>query len=69
MVAEAVQRQKAQAAVSLSGWHSHPQLSSNDSEELLQPSEKFLFDIARGLLADPEVLVVQDMPFAQGKEA
>ncbi|CAE7031951.1 unnamed protein product [Symbiodinium natans] len=31
------------------------------AEELLQPSEKFLFDIARGLLADPEVLVVQDI--------
>ena len=23
--------------------------------------EKFLFDLARGLLADPEVLVVQDL--------
>ena len=31
------------------------------AEELLQPAEKHLFDLARGLLADPEILVLHDM--------
>ena len=31
------------------------------AEEVLQPAEKHLFDLARGLLADPEVLVLHDM--------
>ncbi|CAJ1349053.1 unnamed protein product [Effrenium voratum] len=32
-----------------------------EAEDVLQPSEKHLFDLARGLLADPEVLIVHDM--------
>lgn len=31
------------------------------AEDVLQPAEKHLFDLARGLLADPEVLIVHDM--------
>lgn len=33
----------------------------SSAEELLQPAEKHLFDLARGLLADPEILIVHDM--------
>ena len=37
-------------------------LSSNSvAEEMLQPAEKALFDIARGLLADPEILIAHDI--------
>ena len=32
-----------------------------EAEDLLQPVEKALFDLARGLLADPEILVAHDM--------
>ena len=31
------------------------------AEDLLQPAEKHLLDLARGLLADPEVLILHDM--------
>ena len=31
------------------------------AQELLQPAETHLFDLARGLLADPEILILHDM--------
>ena len=31
------------------------------AEDVLQPAEKHLFDLARGLLADPEILILHDM--------